>query len=89
MQEYERLFPQEDEEGVAELWDFGQHEQRCPKARHSVVGYETESVLATLGKEWINQNVISGKVHRQADIKLGYGIQLFPVEAKTRIILWH
>ena len=51
MQEYERLFPQEDEEGVAELWDFGQHEQRCPKARYSVVGYETESVLATLGKE--------------------------------------
>ena len=67
MQEYERLFPQEDEEGVAELGDFGQHEQRCPKARYSVVGYETESVLATLRKELINQNITSGKEHREAD----------------------
>ena len=48
MQENERLFPQEDEEGVAELGDLGKHEQRCPEARDSVVGDETESVFAIL-----------------------------------------
>ena len=50
MQEYEGLFPQEDEEGVAELGDLGKHEERCPKARYSVVGDKTESTFATLSK---------------------------------------
>ena len=68
MQEYEGLFPQEDEEGVAELGDLGKHEERCPKARYSVVGDKTESTFATLSKmkyEIIKQRITSAQLHTE------------------------
>ena len=48
MQEYERLFPQKDEECIAEFGDLGKHKERCPEARHSVVSDETEISFAKL-----------------------------------------
>ena len=48
VQEYERLFPQKDEECIAEFGDFGKHEERCPEARYSVVRDKTEIAFSKL-----------------------------------------
>ena len=51
MQEYERLFPQKDEECIAEFGDLGKHKERCPEARYSVVRDETEIAIPKLSFE--------------------------------------
>lgn len=37
MEEDERLFTQNDEDGVAQFWHFGQDKHGSPKARHFVI----------------------------------------------------
>ncbi len=40
MQEDERLFAQNDEDGVAQFWNFGQDEHGGPESRHFVLDDE-------------------------------------------------